>query len=69
MTIFETWKLRVTLCSIRNSCYVYEDEDEDYGDDLNHIIPNHEGMDVKSWHFLGHVLRDLVREEVRWKPI
>ena len=34
----------------------YEDHDEDEGDDLNHIISNHEGVDVKARHFLGHVL-------------
>ena len=34
-----------------------DDDDED--GDLNHIISNHEGVDVKARHFLGHVLRDL----------
>ena len=26
---------------------------------LNYIIPNHKGVDMKAWNFLGHVFRDL----------
>ena len=33
---------------------IKDDDDED--DDLNHIVSNHEGVYVKAWHFLGHVL-------------
>ena len=35
-----------------------KDDDDEYGD-LNHVISNHERVDVKARHFLGHVLRDL----------
>ena len=26
---------------------------------LNYVIPNHKGVDMKAWNFLGHVFRDL----------
>ena len=34
----------------------HEEKDDVDHDDLNHIISNHEGVDVKARHFLGHVL-------------
>ena len=26
---------------------------------LNYVIPNHKGVDMKAWNFLGHIFRDL----------
>ena len=41
---------------------------------LNYVIPNHKGVDMKAWNFLGHVFRDLEMGEKsmyqlknRWK--
>ena len=37
------------------------DDDDGIANDLDHIISNHQGVNVKARNFLCHVLRDLAK--------
>ena len=36
-------------------------DDDAIANDLNYVVTNHQGVNVKARHFLGHVLRDLAK--------